>query len=208
MAERIGHGAIDLAQEVLDDGLCGRFVRNKRVQQLIDAANVNREVGHRGHMMIQNQQITHSLVQILGRVQAQEFAALCKKLFVIRQNIAGRIGGMALAHIADDPFFLQIIKISGSIGIVQRVFGGFGQRHHGLFVGERGILDNVQNLCLFIAQRNHNFASSFEKQQTQPMGPKASRLGVRFWVLKTSFDYDLLYNILRTKTRRKKNRSH
>ena len=106
MAEGVGDRPVNLHQKVLDQRLGAGFILNKRFQKPVDAADVHWEMGHRRHMVVEDEQVCDSLQQGSGRGEAQELAALPEEFFIIRQDIAGAVRGVALKQVADDAGFL------------------------------------------------------------------------------------------------------
>ena len=58
------------------------------------------EMGHRRHMVVEDEQVCDSLQQGSGRGEAQELAALPEEFFIIRQDIAGAVRGVALKPVS------------------------------------------------------------------------------------------------------------
>lgn len=84
MAEGVGDRPVNLHQKVLDQRLGAGFILNKRFQKPVDAADVHWEMGHRRHMVVEDEQVCDSLQQGSGRGEAQELAALPEEFFIIR----------------------------------------------------------------------------------------------------------------------------
>ena len=148
MEERVAVGRVHMRQQHLD-GLAGlRFVFNKRIQQLIQAAGIHRQGAGAGLIVIKAHQIPHSLPDILRGIQLQKGAALLHEQRIIRHTIARPEGGAALEHLEND---LLIDQLAGRIAVfndIQLIVRSLGKLDDPLPEGQLRVCDQIQHFIL------------------------------------------------------------
>lgn len=146
VAEGVGDGAVDKAHEVLDQDLGLRLILDKGLQQAVQLADEDGEVGGGGDVVIEDLQGVDGLPQIGGGIEAEELAALSHQLVVVGEDVAGDIGDKALPHGAHlVQFVLQLQKALRHGEALGVALGQAGELHHGLFMGQVGVADHPQN---------------------------------------------------------------
>ena len=103
MAVGVGNDPVDIAQKALQlrDGLFIGHSLQKRIDQLVQISQIHRLCGDGRNVAIQDLQRPQQLVQIFGRVQFQEPAALLHEPLKVHHHIARAVWCVSLIHIAN-----------------------------------------------------------------------------------------------------------
>ena len=87
-------------------------------------------------MAVERHQGEEQLVQIPGRRQAEEGAALADKRSVVGQNVPGAVGGVPLEEVVDGAGLKEMAGAGRDVQHVEGIFRLLGQVHQLLLVGK------------------------------------------------------------------------
>ena len=89
-------------------------------------------------MPVEDHQAVEQLIQVLRRREAEELTALLHKAGVVREDVPGTVGGVALKEVVDGPGLKVVLGTGWDVQHIQGVFRLFGQIHQLLLVGQCG----------------------------------------------------------------------
>ena len=138
MAEGVGNGAVEVAQEETNllFGLLVTYALQKGLYKLVQVTQVDWIGGDAGHMAVEYLEEVEQFVKVMWWVEFQKLHALLYGFGVVWHDVSGTVGCVALVKVADSTHFEELLCTFRDGEWVEGVFSGMGQGVDFLFVGK------------------------------------------------------------------------
>ena len=172
MGEGIGLHAIDADPEPAQfpiEFVVGDVVGDERFEHLVEVAEVDGVGGDARNVRVHDLEERQRVVEIGRWRQLEEVEPLPHGQLVVGQHVAGRVGGVALEHVADDPLVERLSARLRQRGVRDRLAGQCGQAAQLLVVAERTVGHQLGGARL---ELGHLHASTVRVPAAPGEGPK------------------------------------